>query len=693
MAILNSIRKRGVFLIIIIAMALFAFVLGDILKSGGGGGDFETTAAVINGEEVSRSEFMTKVENYQRSRGANFPQSQAMKVVWDSEVRQILLGQQADELGLLVSDDELSEQIAASLANSPQFQDENGAYSEAKMIEYAASVNQFPNSDEKAQWDTFINGIKTNIVQNRYIQLIKSGMNTTLSDGKQQYHFENDKINIEFVHVPYTSIADEDIAVTDEEIRAYIQSHPDQFEIDPIIDIEYVSFVEEPSLEDIEAAETAMNTMAADFKTAEDVELFVGNNSDNNFVDRWYYPNSIPASLRDTIMSFAVGDVYGPYKVDNNYNVTRVLQKRQLPDTVQARHILIPIGPNATDSITRTQEQAQSLADSLFTAVKANRGKFEDLAKNFSGDLATTEKGGDLGTFGYLKYASIAPLNDFLFQTDKGEVGVVETSYGYHVVEILDRKNMTNVIKYATVTKEIEPSEETLSLVFSEAARFEEAVRAGDFGTVATEKGLTPRPVNKIGEMDSNIPGIGDNRSIVSWGFNEETEVGDIKRFDVGETYVIARLTRKSTEKALMSVAEASATVTPIIRNEKKAAKIRASISGSTLQEVATSQNVTVKTANAITRSAPIIPGVGSEPYAVGAAFGVADGESTALIDGENGVLQIRVLSKEVVPDIDNYVSYINSLNSANTIPAVGNKVFEALKEKADIQDNRGKFF
>jgi len=693
MAVLNSIRKRGVFLIIIIAMALFAFVLGDILKSGGGGGDFETTAAVINGQEVNRTEFMTKVENFQRSRGANFPQSQAMKSVWDNEVREILFGQQADELGLVVSDDELSEQLAASLANQPQFQDENGAYSEQLMIEYAASINRFPNSQEKQQWDTFINSIKSNIIQNRYVQLIQSGMNTTLSDGKQQYHFENDKINVEFVFVPYTSIADEDIAVTDDEIRNYIKSHPDQYEIDPLIDIEYVSFVEEPSLEDIEAAETEMNELATSFKTAEDVELFVGNNSDNNYVDRWYYPNNIPASLKDTIMGFNSGDVYGPYKVDNTYNITRVLQKRQLPDTVEARHILVPIGLNRTDSITRTKEQAKSLADSLYTVVKSNKGKFGELAKDFSGDLATNEKEGDLGSFGYLKYASIVPLNDYLFQNDRGSMGVVETNYGYHVVEIIDNKNMTDVIKYATVTKEIEPSEETLSLVFSEAAKFEEAVRAGDFSAVATEKGLTPRPVNKIGEMDSNIPGIGDNRSIVSWGFNEETEVGDIKRFDVGETYVIARLNRKSTTKALMSVAEASATVTPILRNEKKAQKIRASISGSTLQEVATSQNVTVKTANAITRSAPTIPGVGNEPYAVGTAFGVANGESTSLIDGENGVLQIRVLSKEVAPDLDNYISYINTLKGTNNINTIRTTVFEALKDKADIQDNRGKFF
>ena len=128
-------------------------------------------------------------------------------------------------------------------------------------------------------------------------------------------------------------------------------------------------------------------------------------------------------------------------------------------------------------------------------------------------------------------------------------------------------------------------------------------------------------PVNKIGELDAVIPGIGNNRQIVNWAFEENTKVGDIKRFSVTDGYVIAQLTRKN-PKGLLSVAEASATVTPIIRNEKKAKMIRESITGTTLQEMAASQNVTVKKASAMTMANPTIAGAGNEPKVVGAAFG-----------------------------------------------------------------------
>ena len=170
-------------------------------------------------------------------------------------------------------------------------------------------------------------------------------------------------------------------------------------------------------------------------------------------------------------------------------------------------------------------------------------------------------------------------------------------------------------------------------MVFSESAKFEEASRADGFAAAATEKGLTPRPVNRIGALDASIPGIGNNRSIINWSFGEEVGVGDVKRFNLNETYVVAQVTRKSSEKSLMSVAEASSLVMPILRKEKKAKMIRQGISGTTLQEVATSQNVTVKTASALTRATPTIAGAGTEAVVVGQAFGVGAFNTTGLID------------------------------------------------------------
>jgi peptidylprolyl isomerase/peptidyl-prolyl cis-trans isomerase D len=268
----------------------------------------------------------------------------------------------------------------------------------------------------------------------------------------------------------------------------------------------------------------------------------------------------------------------------------------------------------------------------------------------------------------------------------------VETQFGYHIIEVEGQKNLQKVIKVATVTKQIEPSEKTLNDVFSRGAKFEEAARDGDFNEIAEENGLIPKPVNKIGELDATLPGIGNNRTVINWAFQEDIKVGDVKRFNIGDTYVIAQLTRKNSEKALMSVAEASAIVIPILRNKKKALKIRESVSGNILEEVASSQNVVVKAANALTRSNPTIADAGTEPEVVGAAFGKTVGELTDLIDGENGVYMVQVLAVNKAPVLENYEAYVNQL-STGAVGAINSSVYQALRKAADIEDNRAAFY
>lgn len=687
MAILNSIRKRGIFLILIIAMALFAFILGDIINKGGSGPAIQDTVGTINGTDLSREDFMSQVENYSRSLGPNASMSQAMNIIWDREVRSVLLQQQIDELGITVSEDQLNEVLSISLANNPTFQDENGFYSEARVVEYVASIQG--NAQAKADWDNFIENTRESILQTNYLNMIRGGMNPTVAEGEQQYRFENDKVNIEYVQIPYTKIADEDVEITEAEIEKYVRDNPDDFKVDPMVDIQYVSYLEDPSIDDVETARLDINDLLEPFKTAEDFEGYIADNSEEAYVDQWLFNAGTPESIKDTIGSMAIGDVYGPYKVDDTFNLSRLVAKRQLPDSVKARHILIPTGLNRTDSITRTKEMAKATADSLLVVLKANRSKFGELVEQFSSDVSSIPNG---GTYDYYPYQQMVPeFRDFTFEGSVGDMDVVESQFGFHLIEIEGQKNQQDVYKVATVTKDIEPSEKTLGEVFAEAAKFEEAARAGDFDAVAAEKALEPKPVNRIGKLDANIPGIGSNRTIVNWAFEEDSKVGDVKRFNVNDSYVIAQITRKSDKEALMSVVEASATVTPILRNQKKAEKIRASITGTTLQEIASNQNVAVKTASALNRATPTIADAGTEPAVVGAAFGKAAGETTGLIDGETGVFMVRVTAVNKAPDLENYASFANQL--PGSAAQINNKIYQALKKAAEIEDNRASFY
>ena len=701
MAILNNIRKRGVFLIIIIALALFSFILADVIRNGGFASEkSQTTIAVVNGEEIGREGFMQQVETTQRTLGPSGTTGQAMSRVWDNELRAILLSQEFEKLGLSAEKEQINNALRINLATNETFLNDAGLFDEGKLQEYIASIKA-SNPTAYQQWLDFEKRTEEGILQASYYTMIKGGLRSTDAEGELEYRFENDKVNLQFVQVPYSKIADEDVTVRDEEIRSYVKSHAEEFEVDPKVDIQYVSFMETASEEDIEDTKKNILSLLEDrfefndtivgFARTNDNLEFVNANSDVPFVDQWMFKKDLPASVADSIYNLAVGDIYGPYKIDNTFSVSKVIESKQMPDSIQSKHILIRYAGSfrAASDVTRSKEEAKKLADSILRVVKRNTSKFEALSAALSEDSSNKDKGGDLGY--NPPGRMVAEFDEFIIANKTGTLGVVETDFGFHVVGVGEQKNKQKAIKIATVTNEVELSEKTLSVNFAEASRFEVASQKGDFAEMAKTAGIDLKPVNKIGELDSNIPGVGNNRSIINWAFDEENNVGDIKRFSIVDGYVIAQLTRKD-PKGLLSVAEASVTVNPILRNEKKAKKIREAITGTTLVELAASQNVTVQTATAVTMSAPTLPGAGAELEVVGAAFGKSADEMTGFIDGKTGVFIAKVLAINNAPNLETYASYANQLNG-KIQSTVNASVVSALKSAADIEDNRANFF
>ena len=707
MAILNSIRKRGVFLIIIIALALFSFILADVIRNGGFSSEKSlTTVATINGETLTRDIFMKQVELTQRNLGENGTTAQAINMVWDRELRNVLQQQQYDALGLTAQKEQLEESLRMGLASNPTFQDADGVFSSLKVQEYIANVKA-TNPTAYQQWLDYENNLKSGALQTTYYNMIKAGMRSTLSEGEQEYRYQNDKINMQYVYVPYTSIPDTDVSVTDSEIEAYIRKNAADYEQTPQVDVQFVSFSEAPSDLDIADAETAITSLLKDrevynsnikateilkgLENTQDYQNFINDNSDVPFQDRYFFKSDIPEAIAEDLFATPLNGIYGPYKLGNNNNISKVIGITQMPDSVQSRHILIRYQGSfrASDAITRSKEDAKAMADSIAGVLKRNKNKFEDLAKTLSDDKSNSDTGGDLGYSGPGKLTK--DFNDFIFDNKTGTLGVVETEFGFHVVEVQEQKNKQKAMKFATISKEIEASEKTLNEVFANASRFEVAAQKGDFSQIAKTQELALKPVNKIGALDATIPGVGSNRSIVNWAFGEDVSVGDVKRFSILDGYVVVQLTRKS-PKGLMSIAEASSLVMPKLRNAYKAKQIMATISGDDLDAIASSQGSTVQNATAITMAAPTIPGAGAEPEVVGAAFAKAAGETTNLIAGEKGVFKVRVTAVNNAPALENYASYANQLNSAAT-PAVNTKVYQALKNAAEIEDNRANFF
>ena len=713
MAILNKIRSKSIFLIIIIALALFAFIFSSILDSGGFNADKQNRVASINGVNLDREDFATKVEAQTRRAGANSSTTRAVNAVWEQEVNRVLLEEQYEELGIQVGKDRTQELLKQALQNDVRFQDADGFFSEAKMQEFIATLKDSQNPGDYQSWLVFEESLRNQEKQEIYYNLVRAGVGATLKDGEVAYKLDNNTVDIQYVQMLYTSVPDEEAPVSKDEIQEYVNDHKDEFQTEETRSIRFVKFVEEASLEDENALKAELSKLRneytarngatgvietfAGFDKTEEIEDFLIDNSDVPFVDRWFFKKDLPSTNADTLFALGKGGVYGPYKDGRYMNLSRVVDVRKMPDSVKTSHILIDFQGAVTNtargpipsSATRSKEDAKKLADSLLSVLKRNKNKFEDLAKEFSTDKSNSDNGGDLDYQNPNLFA--AGYRDFIVDNNEGTIGIAETNFGYHVINIVDQKNVQDVIKVATVVKEILPSDKTISNIYNTTQKFELAAAEGDFQTVATENGYAVRPVQRIRAMDETLPGEGAQRTVVQWAFEEDTNVGDIKRFATNDGYIVAQVTRR-TPAGTERVEDVSLQVTPIIRNMKKAEIIKNKISGSTLSEIAQSQGTTVKTAGAVSMNAPTIAGAGNEPKVVGAAFGLKEGEVSSPIEGSRGVYVIQVVKVSEAPGLENYAAFAGQ-QAQKSRAAVSTKVLNALKEAADIEDNRATFY
>ncbi len=706
MAVLNKIRQRSVFLIVIIALALFSFVLADLIRNGGAISQrAENVIATINGKDIDRTDFAQKVEAATRSFGGAGSSIQAVNYVWNQELRQAVFEEQFEELGIRAGEDQINRLLEESLASNPTFQNEAGVFDKAKMQEYVANVKA-TSPQAYQQWIDYEASISKGALEETYLNLIKAGVGATLKEGELSYKMENDNVDIKYVQLPYSSIKDEDIKVTDEEIKAYISKHPEQYKADASVSVRYVIFKEEASQEDENQVKEDLAKLLNDkvefneasksqdsvrgFKNVDNIEEFVNQNSSIKYADRFVFKKELPSTEADTLYNLNVGDVYGPYKDGEYFKISRMVAHKQLADSAKASHILVSWeGLGTARDTKRTKEEAKTLADSILTVIKEDKTKFTELAATFSADNSNKDKGGDLGYFAPGRM--VPAFNDFIFDNEIGDQGVVETQFGYHVISIEDQKNEQKAVKLATIAQKIEASEKTSNAIFTETTKFQIAAKDKDFEAVAKEKELTVRPVNKIKELDENIPGLGTKRDIVQWAFNEETKVGDVKRFDTTEGYAVVQVTASAKEGA-MTAKDASPTVKPILVKEKKAEQLKSKISGSSLADIAKNQNQKVSVASALNMKTPTISGAGTEPKVVGAAFSLKPGGISSPIVGNKGVYVIEVTKNTPASGLDNYMSYV-SQETKRQAGLVNSKVFDALKEAAEIEDKRSRFY
>lgn len=716
MAILNKIRQRSLVLIGVIAMALFAFVLADVFKNSDGFSSSEqNVVANVNGIDIERDQFMNKVENTERQNAGARSNIQSMNLVWDTELRRVILKSQFNELGISVEQDQMRSLLKNNLISFDEFNNEDGVFVEDKLNEFIANLKEIQPETTGLQgnlinyeaWVNFENNIAQSGLESSYFNMINSGLRSTLYDGKINYHFQNDNADIKFIHFPFSNIQDSLISISKAELRGYIKNNPKKYNVENSRDFVYVKFDEIPSDLDKKELSQKLENLLDDkaqfnadsnktetnlgFKNTNDVESFLNRNSDIKLYDSYVFENSFSKDISPIVYDMNVGELHGPYAEGGFMKVTKLLSTKKLSDSVKVRHILIPYSGalRADQEVVRSVEEAKNTADSILRQVKRNRNNFTKLL-SLSSDKVSNEKGGEI-EFAYTD--GFAPeFKDFSFEGKKGNVSVVETDFGFHVIEILSQTQKRKAVKVANLGLRIESSERTIDSIFNIASKFEVASSNSNFRDVAKENGYTVKPVNSIKELDENIPGVGPQRPIVRWLYEDDTNVGDFKRFNLQNGgYVVVMLTSINDE-GLMSNEKASITALPMVKNKKKADLIIRKIKSNDINKIASNQNISIQTARAINIASPTLSGVGKEPEVIGNAFGLKVGQTSQAIIGNSGVFYIYLDKITKAEDLPNYLTFSQNLGAAK-INNLGSKVYESLKESSIIEDFRSLFY
>lgn len=701
MATLEKIRSKAGLLIGVIAFALFAFIVGDFLKSPKGGNQSQRLIAKINGEKINIDDYQAKVneltEVYKINTGKNSldeaTSDQVYTQVWDGLLRDYIMGEEYSELGLAVSKNELDDRILGKNTDPiirQMFSDPNtGQFNKAMVINYLKNIMQEDGSPRKIHWLFYENVIKQNRLNTKYNNLIAKGLFVTPKEAALDLKGLTSKKSIEFFGKPYSSINDSLIKVSTGDIKKFYEKNIERFKQEESRKIEYISFPILASSEDYANAEKWMGESKNELEklsAQNEVRNYVKLNSDNPWVENYMTKDEVETRYKEFAFDSAVGKVYGPYLDGDTYKMVKLVSREMRSDSVKASHILI-----GGDDVAA----ANALADSLFEVVKANPRSFAKVAEEYSTDQGSASQGGNLDWF--KEGAMVKPFSDACFNGAKGDIVKVVSQFGIHIIQIVEKGKTIEKVQLASVTRKVEPSTDTYRQVYAQASKFlgtnndYDKFEAG----IAADKNIVKRIGANLKKNDKTVNNLTKARSLVKWAYGADVgQISDI--IEVDDQFVIAALTQVSDQGY-----QPMSAVEPIIKAElikdKKAMMIIAQINekrsdSQTLSSLAQKMNESVKNADGIDFQAYQVNGAGVEPALVGAvSFAKKDVISEA-VKGNNGVYVFKVVAEQAPENVPT-AKQLAQTKTGSYQYRINYQAFAALKDNADIEDLRYKFY
>jgi peptidyl-prolyl cis-trans isomerase D len=709
MATLEKIRRRaGILVMTLIGMAMLGFILGDfnIRPS--------NKVAEINGVsygvEDYRAEQQTLMNFYKMNYGQNLDQQLEQQIedeTWRRMVRNSVMDESYDKLGITVSTDELKAMVAGDQAagmgipGAAAFSEphpivrqmftnpETGEFNRFIMINYFNSLDQEQFAQERERWLFIENEILEERKNQKYLALISKGLRPSQLEVRDHHMATGKRVDFSYVAKNFTTVPDEEITVTESDLKAYYKENIEQYATEESRTIEYVVFEVVPSESDDANAELWATQTKSEFGRTTDQNLasYVNGISDQPFDPAYYATDELDPLLRDSLLSLPAGEVFGPYFEDDAYKLSRVKDMQMRPDSVRARHILLGY------SVIGDARRAEEMADSLMTVIE-NGGNFNAIAMEYSADESNRAIGGDLGWFeeGMMEI----PFNDACFSNQTGDLVKAETRFGVHIIRIENQSRPVEKVQVATIVHTVIPTNQTDQEYYNRAVKFRgKATNMAKFEEQAKEYGLDPRIVPNITKDQRSIPGLGNPVNMIGWAF--AAEQGDVSTiFEVEDQYIVAALTEVK-EDGYSDFEDVRAEVELAVKKQKKGEAIVAAMqedmqNASDIASFAQAQGLDVKEASQVQFANTFVSGIGMEPYIVGAAMTLPLETLAGPYIGENSVFVLSVTNREEAdPDanldpVENRLNF--SLQSRTTYEA-----YNAMLEEANIEDNRLKVF
>lgn len=702
MAILGQIRSRPWLLMGMIALALLAFLVNpeSLDKVFGKNPDI---LGKVNGEKITREEYNDQLfVLQQQAEQQQQPKTGLEEQAWQLLVQSKLVKQQFEKMGFEMTDDLFWNQIQFDqmFAQNQQLFDEKGNF---KLQELKKEIETLQNTNPEgyAQWLKTKKTIEYRIMARQVFANISTGITTGKKEAEELMKERDQLADIDFVKVDYASYLQKNkIKVTTEDLKKYIDKHPVQFKTEPSRNLGIVFFPSQPSPADDAAVLkdlTKVFSIGTDesggkenFMNTTNDSMFVMANSDVPFNNQYVPVNQMPQGLQGKLETAAIGQTFGPYKEQNLYVVSKLVDKKA-SDSTLSKHILIAYKGAERSTATRTKEQAKKIADSLMAAIKGNPAKFAEGLK-LSDEPNAVERNGSVGWT--TPQSQFAPQYlSFLANNAKGSTGLTETSFGYHIINVEDIKAGTMGYKVAHLVKTIKPSEATEATVDKNARRFIQQIQGksfNDFVNIAKKSNYQYSNAKSAKRFDGQLQGLGTDKDaeIITWAFDKKREKGDTEFFTVEGTgdKVVVYLNGKQ-EKGLADPESVRDQIETVVMNKLAAKQISDKIGKATSLDQVAKTFATTKQSAQVNLLNPSVAGA-MEPKVAGAAFGVKKGAISNAIEGGTGVYVLVKKNETINKQAGDAKQFTESVTQRNA-GMFGQAWLKSLQDNADIDDYR----